>query len=68
MIGKHDERVKNDSGSRLLRFSAENEFSIMNTHFEHKEIHKSTWKCPGRQLRSIIDYFLVKSRSEKRCE
>ena len=65
VIGKHGERVKNDNGSRLLRFSAENEFSIMNTHFEHKEIHKFTWKCPGRQLRSIIDYFLVRSDLRK---
>ena len=26
-------------------FSAENEFIVMNTHFEHKEIHKFIWKC-----------------------
>ena len=38
MIGKyHGERVKNDTGSRLLGFSAENEFSIINIYFEHKE-------------------------------
>ena len=65
VIGKHGERVKTDSGSRLLRFSAENEFSIMNTHFEHKEILTFTWKCPGRQLRSIIDYFLVRADLRK---
>ena len=61
MIGKHGEEMKNESRTRLLRFSAENEFSIMNTHFEHKEIHKFTWKCPGRGLQSIIDYFLVRA-------
>ena len=60
VIGKHGEETRNESGTRLLRFSAENEFSIMNTHFEHKEIHKFTWECPGRGLRSIIDYFLVR--------
>ena len=60
VIGKHGEETRNESGARLLRFSAENEFSIMNTHFEHKEIHKFTWECPGRGLRSIIDYFLVR--------
>ena len=64
VIGRHGEGVKNDSGSRLLRFSAENEFSIMNTHFEHKEIHKFTWECPGRGL-SIIDYFLVRADMRK---
>ena len=65
VIGRHGEGVKNDSGSRLLMFSAENGFSIMNTHFEHKEIHKFTWKCPGRGLQSIIDYFLVRADLRK---
>ena len=65
VIGRHGEAVKNDSGSRLLMFSAENGFSIMNTHFEHKEIHKFTWKCPGRGLQSIIDYFLVRADLRK---
>ena len=59
-MGKHDEEVENDSGRRLLRFCVENELRIMNTHFEHKKIHKFTWKCPGRGLQSIIDYFLVR--------
>ena len=50
VIGRRGEGVKNGSGSRLLRFSAENEFSMMNTHFEHKESHNFTWECPGRGL------------------
>ena len=37
----------------------------MNTHFEYKEIHKFTWECPGRGLRSIIDYFLVRADMRK---
>ena len=59
-MGKHGEEVENDSGRRLLRFCVENELRTMNTHFEHKKIHKFTWKCPGRGLQSIIDYFLVR--------
>ena len=59
-MGKHGEEVENDSGRRILRFCVENELRIMNTHFEHKKIHKFTWKCPGRGLQSIIDYFLVR--------
>ena len=57
VIGEHGEEVENDSGRRLLGFSAENEMKIMNTHFAHKRIHKFTWSCPGRGLQSIIDYF-----------
>ena len=42
---KHSEGVKNDSGSKLLlRIIAENEFRVMNIHFDHKEIHKLSWK------------------------
>ena len=50
VIGVHGEDVENDSGRRLLGFSAENDLQIMNTHFEHKRIHKYTWQCPGRGL------------------
>ena len=53
VIGEHGEDVENDSGRRLLGFSAENEMKIMNTHFGHKRIHKFTWSC--------LDYFLVRS-------
>ena len=52
--------MENDSGRRFLRFCVENDPRIMNTHFEHKKMHKFTWKCPGRGLQSIIDYFLVR--------
>ena len=59
-LGKHSEEVENDSGRRLLRFCVENDLRIMNTQLEHKKIHKFTWKCPGRNLQSIIDYLLVR--------
>ena len=36
MISEHGEDVENDSGRRLLGFSAENEMRIMNVHFDHK--------------------------------
>ena len=34
--------------------------TIMNGYFEHKDIHKYTWECRGRGLRTIIDYFAVR--------
>ena len=42
VMGKHGEEVENDSGRRLLSFCTENDLRIMNTHFEHKRIHKFT--------------------------
>ena len=65
VIGKHGEEVENDSGRRLLSFCAENEMQVMNTQYDHKRIHKFTWTCPGRGLKSIIDYFLVRGDLRK---
>ena len=53
-------KLENYSGRRLLSFSTENSFKILNTYYEHKEIHKHTWIWPGRGLQSIIDYFLIR--------
>ena len=50
VIGEHGEDVENDSGRRLLGFSAENEMRMMNTNFDHKRIHKLTWSGSGRGL------------------
>ena len=58
VIGKQGEGVETDSRRRLPNFSAENGFKILNTFYVHKEIHKYVWKCPGRGLKSIIDYIL----------
>ena len=57
--------MENDSGRRLLSFSAENGFKVLNTFYEHKEIHKYTWKCPGRGLKLIIDYFLMRKQMKR---
>ena len=65
MIGKQGEDVENDSGRRLLSFSPKNGFKVLNTFYEHKEIHKYTWKCPGRGLKSIIDHFLVRNEMNR---
>ena len=51
MIGRNGEAVKNDSGGRLLRFCAVNDMLVMNSWFQHKEIHKFTRINLGRVLR-----------------
>lgn len=66
VIGKQGEVVENGNGKRLLQFCAENDMVVTNTWFQHKDIHKFTWECRGRNQRSIIDYFLV--RREMRCQ
>ena len=68
VIGRNGERVKNDSGDRLLRFCAINDMLVMNSWFQHKDIHKFTWVCPGRDLKSIIDYFVVRRDTRVRVK
>ena len=66
VLGCHGEDARNGNGERLLRFCSVNELMITNTWYPHKDIHKYTWICPGRQLRSLIDYFLVRRETKTR--
>ena len=57
VLGCHGEDARNENGERLMRCCSVNELMITNTWYPHKDIHKYTWICPRRQLRSLIDYF-----------
>ena len=47
VIDRNGEEVKNDSRDRLLRFCAVNDMLVMKSWFQHKDIHKFMWVCPG---------------------
>ena len=36
--------------------------------YQHKEIHKHTWVCPGRELKSIVHYFLARKDNQVRIK
>ena len=65
VLGNHGEEVCNENGRRLLQLSSEHNLLISNTLFPHKRIHKYTWECRGKGLRSLIDYFLVGKEARK---
>ena len=65
VLGRYGEEVCNENGRRLLQFCNEYNLWISNTWFPHKRIHKYTWECRGRGLRSLIDYFLVGKEARK---
>lgn len=44
VIGPHGIGVRNDNGKRLVEYCAENGLLIGGTLFQHKTIHKTTWK------------------------
>lgn len=58
IMGKHGEPSKNSNGNRLIDFCIVNELKILNTFFEHKDIHKYTREERSRNEKSLIDYFL----------
>ena len=48
VIGKHGEEVKNRNGQKLLSLCAMNELVVLNTTYQHMDIHKYTWENKGR--------------------
>ena len=52
VLGTHGDVTRNGNGKRLLEFCMAND--IMNSWFQHKEIHKYTWKNESQQRRSIM--------------
>ena len=50
---------RNDNGNRLLECCINNELVVMGTQFQHKDIHKLTWKSPDGRTRNMIDHTLV---------
>nr|CAB3230289.1 craniofacial development protein 2-like [Phallusia mammillata] len=49
----------NNNGHRLLTICSTNELCIGNTFFNHKRIHKQTWKSPNGKTTSEIDYICI---------
>ena len=64
IVGQYGEDVTNDNGLRLIETCEECSLKIMNGFFPHKSIHKYTWVQPTRNLRSVIDYFILKQNSK----
>ncbi|XP_054259423.1 uncharacterized protein LOC128984157 [Macrosteles quadrilineatus] len=56
----HNETSEN--GRLLAQFAAEHGLVVMSTSFAHKDIHKGTWKMPGRNCVNQIDHVLVSKR------
>jgi hypothetical protein len=59
-IGTFGEQTVNKTGMRLVDFVVYNNIRIMNTFFNHKNIHKYTWSA--RNFKSIIDYFIANEK------
>ncbi|XP_060530421.1 craniofacial development protein 2-like [Cylas formicarius] len=63
IIGRFGEDTVNTNGEALIELCEFNNLKITNGFYRHKEIHKFTWVQETRDLRSIIDYIVVKNNS-----
>jgi len=64
VIGPYGEEIQNDNGDRIIDMCYQTNLRVMNGWFEHKDIHKFTWTQPTRNLKSIIDYLIVKQQTK----
>ncbi|KAK4880664.1 hypothetical protein RN001_008810 [Aquatica leii] len=62
IVGQYGENVENDNGDRLIELCQQQALKITNGWFKHKNIHRYTWTQPTRQLKSIIDYIVVRQQ------
>lgn len=63
VMGRHAvDEARNNNGDRLIQFCQINDLVIQGTRFQHKEIHKGTWKHPGTGFVHQIDHILSNKR------
>ena len=62
-IGKYSlHHESNDNGTRLISFASSRNMVIGSTLFNHKNIHKRTWKSPDGKTFNQIDHLLIDAR------
>ena len=63
VVGPYGETRINDNGERLIDLCESPNLRITNGYFKHKTIHKYMWEQHTRNLKSIIDYIIVKQKN-----
>ena len=61
VIGKHGVIGPIENGRYLLQLGCSNGLRIMNTFFQHREVHKYTWYRPSMDQKSLINFCIVLS-------
>ena len=60
-IGRHGDSALNENGRHLLLLCCNNGLCIMNTFFQHREVHKYRWYKFSKAQKSFIDFCIVSS-------
>ena len=61
VIEKHGVTELNENGRYLLQFCCSNGLRIMNSFFQHREVHKYTWYRPSMDQKYLIKFCIVSS-------
>ena len=56
----HD--ITSENGEKLVQLAIANNLEISSTKFQHRRIHKGTWKAPGQEISNQIDHILINKR------
>ena len=65
VVGGHSlHSSSNDNGTRLLDFFVAHQLTIGGTLFEHKDIHKGTWRSPNGRIVNQIDHICISKHFE----
>ena len=63
LTGKHTlHEETNRNGELLCDFAAANNMIVMSMQFQHKRIHKGTWRSPDQNTINQIDHVLIRKR------
>ena len=65
--GRHGLGSCNEAGEEFLEFCAINNFTIMNTWFEKRQVHLATWKHPATKQPHMIDFVLMRKEQRQLC-
>ena len=62
ILGLHGTSTAHNTFEQLISFCAVNGLTIGNTFFQHKLIHKKTWRSPDGMTLNEIDYICISMR------
>ena len=63
VIGPHaSSNSFSDNGERLMSFCEHNSLCIGNTYFQHRRIHKKTWRSPDGRTLNEIDFVCISQK------
>ena len=65
--GAHGVGRYNEAGEELLELCNFNQLTVMNTWFEKKQHHLTTWKHPVTKKSHKIDYVIMRANQRVLC-